>query len=90
MINKLPFSVQLERKYNEINAEKFVFDWLEYQNERQNRIISMSNDLHIELNKFGTFNIDLDEIIDFGLRYALSKREFRNMMTDVINLKSKF
>lgn len=90
MINKLPFSVQLERKYNEINAEKFVFDWLEYQNERQNRIISMSNDLHIELNKFGTFNIDLDEIIDFGLRYALSKREFRNMMTDVINLKSNF
>lgn len=90
MINKLPFSVQLERKYNEINAENFVFDWLEYQNERQNRIISMSNDLHIELNKFGTFNIDLDEIIDFGLRYALSKREFRNMMTDVINLKSKF
>ncbi len=84
---KLPFDIQLERKYNDINVENFIYDWAEYEEERRNRIISMSNDLHIELGKFNTYNITLDEIIDVGLRYALSKREFRTMMAEIIAYK---
>lgn len=81
---KLPFEIQLNRKYNEINADYFVSDWTEHQDERRERTISMCNDLHIELGKFSTFEIKLDEIIDLGLRYALSKREFRSMIAKVI------
>ena len=50
----------------------------------------MSNDLHIELIKFGTFEVDLNEIIDIGLRYALSKREFRGMIAQLIAYKSSY
>ena len=75
---KLPFEIQLNRKYNEINADYFISDWTEHQDERRERTI------HIELGKFSTFEIKLDEIIDLGLRYALSKREFRSMIAKVI------
>ena len=84
---KLPFDIQLERKYNEINTDYFLSDWIEHQDERRDRTISMCNDLHIELGKFNTFEIDLSEIIDLGLRYALSKREFRNIVAKLIICK---
>ena len=28
---KLPFDIQLERKYNEINTDYFLSDWIEHQ-----------------------------------------------------------
>ena len=74
---KLPFDIQLERKYNEINTDYFLSDWIEHQDERRDRTISMCNDLHIE-------------IIDLGLRYALSKREFRNMVAKLIICKGNY
>ena len=67
---KLPISIQLERKYNDITMYRFINDWVETQKNRRNRIISMSNDLYTELDKFKMFEIDLNEIIDIGLRYA--------------------
>lgn len=88
--SKLPFNIQLERKYNEINTEDFLRDWIENEENRRDRTISMSNDLHIELVKFGTFEVDINEIIDIGLRYALSKREFRGMIAQLIAYKSSY
>ncbi|MDR7693405.1 hypothetical protein PG593_03550 [Riemerella anatipestifer] len=85
---KLPFSIQLERKYNDINIDDFVKDWAENEKNRKERIISMDNELHIELGKFKTFDIDINEIIDLGMRYALCKREFRRMMAQVIEQKT--
>ena len=87
---KLPLSIQLERKYNDITMYRFINDWVETQKNRRNRIISMSNDLYTELDKFKMFEIDLNEIIDIGLRYALNKKEFRNMLTQLIKEKDNY
>lgn len=87
---KLPISIQLERKYNDITMYRFINDWVETQKNRRNRIISMSNDLYTELDKFKMFEIDLNEIIDIGLRYALNKQEFRNMITQLIKEKDNY
>ncbi len=84
---KLPFSLKIERKYNDINIEDFLSDWKEAIPNRQERKVSMDNDLHIELNKFQTFDISFDEIIDFALRYAFSKREFMKLSAQLIELK---
>ena len=72
---KLPFNIQLERKYNEINTEDFLRDWIENEENRRDRTISMSNDLHI---------------IDIGIRYSLCKREFRGLMAQLIAYKSSY
>ncbi len=87
---KLPLSIQLERKYNDITMYRFINDWEETQKNRRNRIISMSNDLYTELDKFKMFEIDLNEIIDIGLRYALNKQEFRKMITQLIKEKDNY
>lgn len=87
---KLPLSIQLERKYNDITMYRFINDWMETKKNRKNRVISMSNDLYTELDKFKIFEIDLNEIIDIGLRYALNKKEFRNMLTQLIKEKDNY
>lgn len=87
---KLPLSIQLERKYNDINMDRFINDWMETKKNRKNRVISMSNDLYTELDKFKIFEIDLNEMIDIGLRYALNKKEFRNMLTQLIKEKDNY
>ena len=87
---KLPLSIQLERKYNDINMDRFINDWMETKKNTKNRVISMSNDLYTELDKFKIFEIDLNEMIDIGLRYALNKKEFRNMLTQLIKEKDNY
>ena len=87
---KLPLSIQLERKYNDINMYRFINDWMETKKNRKNMVISMSNDLYTELDKFKIFEIDLNEMIDIGLRYALNKKEFRNMLTQLIKEKDNY
>ena len=87
---KLPISIQLERKYNDITMYRFINDWMETKKNRKNRVISMSNDLYTELDKFKIFEIDLNEMIDIGLRYALNKKEFRNMLTQLIKEKDNY
>ena len=87
---KLPLSIQLERKYNDINMYRFINDWMETKKNRKNRVISMSNDLYTELDKFKIFEIDLNEMIDIGLRYALNKKEVRNMLTPLITEKDNY
>ena len=87
---KLPLSIQLERKYNDINMYRFINDWMETKKNRKNRVISMSNDLYTELDKFKIFEIDLNEMIDIGLRYALNKKEFRNMHTQLLKKKDNY
>ncbi|MBL7880685.1 hypothetical protein [Chryseobacterium sp.] len=84
---KLPFNINLERKYNEINIEKYLSDRNQFQKERKTRTIMMDNDLHIELGKFQTFNSDHSEIIDLGMRYALGKQEFRKLAAQVLVIK---
>lgn len=84
---KLPFNIILQRKYNEINIDKYLFEREEYKDERQCRKIMMDNDLHIELGKFGTYEADLNEIIDLGMRYALGKQEFRKLAAQLIEIK---
>ena len=86
---KLPFSIHLERKYNDINIEDFIKDWEQEKSNRQERTVAIDNELYIELGKFNTFSIDMNEIIDLGMRYALDKREFRRLMAQVIELKNK-
>lgn len=84
---KLPFHIKHERKYNEINIEKYLTDRDSHKEERKSRTIEMDNDLHIEFGKFKTFDIDLSVIIDLALRYALGKHEFRKLAAQVIELK---
>ena len=69
---------------------RFINDWTETKKNRKNRVISMSNDLYTELDKFKIFEIDLNEMIDIGLRYALNKKEFRNMLTQLIKEKDNY
>lgn len=76
---KLPFSISLEYKYDDINIDNFPKDWRENRENRKERKINLDNALHIELGKFGTYDIPLDEIVDLALRFALQKREFRRM-----------
>lgn len=84
---KLPFNISLERKYNDINADEFPTEWNQNLEHLRERTIHMSNDLHIELGKFKTFDISMSEIVDLGMRYALSKQEFRRMTAIVIETK---
>lgn len=86
---KLPFSIQLEKKYNEINIDDFLKEWKQEEKNRQERTILIDNELHIELGKFQTFNISRDEVMDLAMRYALCKREFRRMMAQIIQQKNK-
>lgn len=86
---KLPFSIQLERKYNDINIDDFISEWEENKNNRKERSVLIDNELHIELGKFNTFDIDLNQMLDLGMRYALGKREFRRLVAQVINQKNK-
>ncbi len=86
---KLPFILRLERKYNDINIEDFLEDWKETESERQERKINMHNDLHIELNKFETYNLKLHQILDLAMRYAFSKREFKRLCAQLIELKQE-
>ncbi|MGP2571461.1 hypothetical protein ACT4R9_11180 [Ornithobacterium rhinotracheale] len=86
---RLPFNITLERKYNDINIEKFVSDWEQRGEHRRERVANIDNDLHIELGKFNTYDIKIDEIIDLGMRYALGKQEFRKMISQLINYKQE-
>lgn len=52
---KLPFSIHLERKYNDINIEDFIKDWEQEKSNRQERTVAIDNELHIELGKFNTY-----------------------------------
>ncbi|MGV4554825.1 hypothetical protein [Ornithobacterium rhinotracheale] len=67
----------------------FVSDWLKTKEQRRDRMISIDNDLHIELGKFSTYDIKIDEMIDLGMRYALGKMEFRKMMAQLIDYKKE-
>ncbi|MGV4529289.1 hypothetical protein [Ornithobacterium rhinotracheale] len=86
---RLPFNITLERKYNDINVERFIIDWKQSKEQRRERIINIDNDLHIELGKFNTYDIKIDEIIDLGMRYALGKQEFRKMIAQLIDYKKE-
>ncbi|RNA61396.1 hypothetical protein D1631_05340 [Chryseobacterium nematophagum] len=86
---KLPFNINLERKYNDINIEKYLPDRELNKGKRKSRIFLMDNDLHIELGKFKTFDTDLSEIIDLGMRYALGKQEFRKLAAQVLQIKEQ-
>lgn len=86
---KLPFSINLERKYNDINISDFPTDWEESTKTKQNRTIEMENDLHIEIGKFTSFNISIDEMVDLGMRYALGKQEFRKIAAQLIEQKNE-
>lgn len=85
---KLPFKIQLEKKYNEINIDSFLNDWEEEKNNRKNRPIMLNNDLHLELGKFRTYDMSISEVIDLGMRYALSKQEFRKLAAELILMKN--
>lgn len=84
---KLPFNIKLERKYNDINIEKYLPERNLHKEDRKSRTILMDNDLHIEVGKFKTFDIDHSEIIDLALRYALGKHEFKKLAAQVLELK---
>ena len=44
---KLPFSIQLERKYNDINIDDFIKDWEQEKSNRQEQTVAIDNELHI-------------------------------------------
>ncbi len=86
---KLPFTIKIERKYNDINIYDFLSDWKESAKNRQDRVVNMDNALHIELKKFETYDIDFNQIIDLAIRYAFSKREFSKLSAQLIELKQE-
>ncbi|WP_288764204.1 hypothetical protein [uncultured Weeksella sp.] len=85
---KLPFKINLDRKYNDLNIDKYYDERNENENERKTWNIALDNDLHMELGKYKTFDISLDEIIDLALRYAFNKYEFRRLSAQLIEEKS--
>ncbi|WPO84640.1 hypothetical protein SD427_18755 (plasmid) [Chryseobacterium sp. JJR-5R] len=87
---KLPFSIRLDRKYNEVNIEKFLVEREEFKEARENRMIEMDNDVHIEYGKFQTYNVDRSVIMDLALRYAMGKQEFRKLAAQVIDHKKTY
>ena len=44
---KLPFSIHLERKYNDINIDDFIKDWEQEKSNRQERTVAIDNELHL-------------------------------------------
>lgn len=87
---KLPFNIQLDRKYNEVNIEQFLPEREEFSEARESRTIEIDNDVHIEYGKFQTFNIELSVVMDLALRYAIGKQEFRKMAAQVIDQKKTY
>lgn len=85
---KLPFNIVLNQKYNDINIENFIEDWYTNEENRKFRNINIDNALHIEMGKFSTYEISIDEVIDLCIRYALQKREFRKMIAQLIEIKN--
>ena len=85
---KLPFKINLERKYNDINIDQYLAEREEKSEERKIWNIAIDNDLHMELGKFQTYDISLDEIIDLAVRYALNKHEFKKLSAQLIEEKS--
>ena len=86
---KLPFDICLKRKYNDINIENYLSERNDLKEKRKDKVISIDNDLHIEIGKFQTYDIDLSEIIDLGMRFALGKQEFRKLVAMIIENKNK-
>lgn len=86
---KLPFNISLEQKYNDLNIDKFLPNWIDNKENRKNRQLMIDNNLHLELSKFKTYDVSVSEIIDLGMRYALSKQEFRRLAAEVIEDKTK-
>lgn len=84
---KLPFNIVLERKYNDININRFPFDWEMYKDDRRPKTIMIDKAIHIELGKFETFNVSINEVMDLALRYALGKQEFRKISAELLELK---
>lgn len=84
---KLPFNIQLDRKYNEVNIEQYLPEREEFKEAREHRTIEIDNDVHIECGKFQTYNIEHSVVVDLALRYALGKQEFRKMAAQVIDQK---
>ncbi len=84
---KLPFRIVLERKYNDINIDQYLKEREENVRERKTWNITIDNDLHVELGKFQTYDISLDEIIDLAIRYALNKHEFKKLSAQLIKEK---
>ncbi len=84
---KLPFSIKLERKYNDINIDNLLSERDLFKEEHKNQTIAIDNNLHIEFGKFKTFDIDHSEIMDLAMRFALGKHEFRKLAAQVIDLK---
>ncbi|WP_294265406.1 hypothetical protein [uncultured Chryseobacterium sp.] len=84
---KLPFSITLKRRYNEINIEQFLPEREEFKDHREIRMIEIDNDVHIEIGKFKTFHIDHSEVVDLALRFAIGKHEFRKLAAQLIDLK---
>lgn len=85
---KLPFKINLERKYNDINIDQYLAEREENLEERKIWSIAIDNDLHMELGKFQTYDISLDEIIDLAVRYALIKHEFKKLSAQLIEEKA--
>lgn len=86
---KLPFRIDLTRKYNDINIEKYLNEKEENTEKCQERCFKMDNELHVELGKFTTYDVSIDEVIDLGMRYALAKQEFRKMIAQLIEIKKQ-
>lgn len=86
-LRKLPFRIRMERKYSGISISKFVYDWENISKNKRNRVIIMDNELHAELKKFESLNVDMNEIIDIGMRYALAKEGFIKMIEQLITYK---
>jgi len=86
---KLPFQINLSRKYDRINVIDFFKDFNRAKENRNRRVIQLEDELHLELNKFKTYNISTHEVIDLAIRYSLSKREFQKMCAELIHLKKE-
>ncbi len=87
--NNLPFNISLSNKFNDINIDEFPNFWEENKKNRRIRNIAIDNELHLELNKFATYNISIDEILDLMIRYSFNKREFKKLSAQLIKIKNQ-
>lgn len=83
----LPFTIKLKEKYNEVNVENFVEEFI--KGEKQCIEVKLKKDLTEIIEKGNEYRLSTDEMVELAVRYAFNKREFKNMLAYLIEYKNE-
>lgn len=81
----LPFKIKLNEKYNEVNVESFIENF--YSGAREKSVVLLKDDLWEVITQCKQHRLSTNEVVELAVRYAFSKREFKNMLAYLIQHK---